>query len=176
MSLRCQLNQSYPNLSPIMPLDFQFVNAMILEPLLCHLNHWDANQLRFQLMSHFVSFQQSVTVPLECHCVTGPPLTVQKIFKNDPLAEVQDRKGTPFENFRRASRPIRSQDSELSTNRRPRFQENSRHQPNFYCVTEVPLNHCCVTGMPTNHSFNSRPGSSAVSLYRGKRPRSRPPR
>ena len=85
-------------------------------------------------------FQQSVTVPHECHCVTGLPLTVWRIFKNDPLAEIQDRKGTPFENFRRASWPIRSQDSELSTNQRPRFQGNSWHQPNFYCVPGVPLN------------------------------------
>ena len=101
------------------------VNAM---PMLCHSG----------ILNNF--FQQSVTVPHECHWVTGLPLTVWRIFKSDPLAEIQDRKGTPFENFWRASRPIRSQDSELSTNQRPRFQGNSWHQPNFYCVPGVPLN------------------------------------
>ena len=50
VSLRCQLNQFYPNLLPIMPLDFKFVNDIPLEPLLCHFNHWNATRAEHQFM------------------------------------------------------------------------------------------------------------------------------
>ena len=44
VSLKIHLNQIYPNRYENMPMDCQFVNAMSLEPLLCHFNHWDATQ------------------------------------------------------------------------------------------------------------------------------------
>ena len=55
--------------------------------------------------------QSSVTLPLQSHCATRLKLTVKKSFKNAPLAGFQDRKGTPFEHFRRV----------LSTNQKPGF-------------------------------------------------------
>ena len=167
VSLGCHLNQSFPNLLPNMPMDFKFVNDMPLEPLLCHLNHWDANQLRFQLKAwllgcfplqretteeptpemnvSFHTFNLTATVPLQSQCATRLKLTVKKSFKNAPLAGFQDRKGTPFENFRRASQPIRSQDSELSTNQRPRFWLNFLRQTNLKSSNGQSICQCTAT-------------------------------
>ena len=51
----------------------------------------------------------------------------------------------PLNIFGESSRPIRSQDSELSTNQRPRFQQNIWHQPNLSPPNALPLCHCKVT-------------------------------
>ena len=51
----------------------------------------------------------------------------------------------PLNIFGGSSRPIRSQDSELSTNQRPRFQQNFRLQPNLSPPNALPLCHCKVT-------------------------------
>ena len=51
----------------------------------------------------------------------------------------------PLNIFGGSSRPIRSQDSELSTNQRPRFQPNFRLQPNLSPPNALPLCHCKVT-------------------------------
>ena len=65
--------------------------------------------------------------------------------KNARLALNQDRKGTPFENFLGTSRPMRSQHFELSTNQRPRFQQNIRPQPKLNPSNALPVCHCNVT-------------------------------
>ena len=49
VSLKIHLNQISPNRYQNMSMDCQFVNAMPLEPLLCHFNHWDATQLQLHL-------------------------------------------------------------------------------------------------------------------------------
>ena len=49
------------------------------------------------------------------------------------------------------SRPMRSQHFELSTNQRPRFQQNFRHQPNLRPSNELSLCHCKVTVSLNNH-------------------------
>ena len=51
----------------------------------------------------------------------------------------------PLNIFGGSSRPIRSQDSVLSTNQRPRFQQNFRLQPNLSPSNAQPLCHCKVT-------------------------------
>ena len=51
----------------------------------------------------------------------------------------------PLNIFRGSSLPIRSQDSELSTNQRPRFQQNFRLQQNLSPPNALPLCHCKVT-------------------------------
>ena len=51
----------------------------------------------------------------------------------------------PLNIFGGSSRPIRSQDSELSTNQRPRFQQNFRLQQNLSPPNALPLCHCKVT-------------------------------
>ena len=44
VSMKIHLNQISLNRYQNMPMDCQFVNAMPLEPLLCHFNHWSATQ------------------------------------------------------------------------------------------------------------------------------------
>ena len=166
MSLRCQLNQFYPNLLPIMPMDFELVNDMPLEPLLCHFNHWSATRAEHQFMGPGL-YSTASTQGLA-------PRLFPSIEGNDRGAAPRDECLIMYICHLCATVPLQS-----------------------HCVTWVPfepihcqicqwtsnlsmichLNHSCVTqttGMPINYDFNSRPGSSAVSLYRGKRPRSHP--
>ena len=91
--------------------------------------------------------QSSVTLPLQSHCATRLKLTVKKSFKNAPLAGFQDRKGTPFEHFRRV----------LSTNQKPgfraldqseasisaKFSASAKFEPT-QCTATVPLQRHCV--------------------------------
>ena len=91
--------------------------------------------------------QSSVTLPLQSHCATRLKLTVKKSFKNAPLAGFQDRKGTPFEHFRRV----------LSTNQKPgfraldqseasisaKFSASAKFEPT-QCTATVPLQSHCV--------------------------------
>ena len=95
--------------------------------------------------------QSSVTLPLQSHCATRLKLTVKKSFKNAPLAGFQDRKGTPFEHFRRV----------LSTNQKPgfraldqseasisaKFSASAKFEPT-QCTATVPLQSHCVTEDP----------------------------
>ena len=66
--------------------------------------------------------QSSVTLPLQSHCATRLKLTVKKSFKNAPLAGFQDRKGTPFEHFRRV----------LSTNQKPGFRALDQSEASIF--------------------------------------------
>ena len=106
-------------------------------------------------MSHLTANQTihhlSATVPLQSHCATRLKLTVKKSFKNAPLAGFQDRKGTPFEHFRRV----------LSTNQKPgfraldqseasisaKFPASAKFETIQWTVT-VPLQSHCVTEDP----------------------------
>ena len=103
-------------------------------------------------MSHLTANQTihhlSATVPLQSHCATRLKLTVKKSFKNAPLAGFQDRKGTPFEHFRRV----------LSTNQKPgfraldqseasisaKFSASAKFEPT-QCTATVPLQSHCVS-------------------------------
>ena len=106
-------------------------------------------------MSHLTANQTihhlTATVPLQSHCATRLKLTVKKSFKNAPLAGFQDRKGTPFEHFRRV----------LSTNQKPgfraldqseasisaKFSASAKFEPT-QCTATVPLQSHCVTEDP----------------------------
>ena len=61
VSLKIHLNQISPNRYQNMSMDCQFVNAMPLEPLLCHFNHWDATQLLHSTASSQGSANPSLT-------------------------------------------------------------------------------------------------------------------
>ena len=51
----------------------------------------------------------------------------------------------PLKIFRESSRPIRSQDSELSTNQRPRFRLNFLPQPNLKSSNGQSIGQCTAT-------------------------------
>ena len=65
--------------------------------------------------------------------------------KNASVAEIQDRKGTPFDHFLRSSRPIRGQDFRLSTNQKPRFQPDSEPPLKLNPSNSLSLCHWNVT-------------------------------
>ena len=67
VSLKIHLNQVSPNRYQSMPIDCQLVNAMPLEPLLCHFNHWDATQGE----SHSIG---PSLMPMDCQLVNAMPL------------------------------------------------------------------------------------------------------
>ena len=110
-------------------MDCQFVNRLPLQPLLCQFNHSGA---------------------------TSNLLHCDKKVKNRPVAHFNIVRVPPLKIFRESSRPIRSQDSELSTNQRPRFWLNFLHQTNLKSSNGQSI--CQCTATPST-------GVSLLSLY-----------
>ena len=87
---------------------------------------------------------------LDCHLTTTWLSVDKKVSKVIHLQVFRIVRVPPLNIFGESSRPIRSQDSMLSTNQRPWFKQNIRHQLNLNPPT-VPLQCHCVTQLPFDY-------------------------
>ena len=143
VSLKIQLNQISPNVCQILPMDCKFANAMSFEPLLCHFNHWDATQGEKQFM--------------------GPsPYSTASTERQGP------RSFPSIEGNSRGPCPFMTIGCQL-TNPVPLEPINS-----FNAMPIMPMDCQLANPVPLEPmecQSRGKAGSSVVSLYRGKQPR-----